>query len=143
MQNIMIINGPNLNMLGKREPEIYGTKTLREIEKMCHERASELDHHVTFFQSNFEGQIIDWIHMAFTQSYDGLVINAAAYTHTSVAIHDALKILHCPVMEVHLSDPKKRESFRHLSFVEPLATEVFSGHGAQGYIMALEKLAEL
>lgn len=129
-------------MLGSREPEIYGNQTLQDIETLCHGRGNDLDLEIDFRQSNHEGQLVDWIQES-VDSCDGLVINAAAFTHTSVAVHDALKLLLCPIIEVHLSNPKKREEFRHFSYVEPLAAEVIMGQGAKGYVSALEKLKEL
>lgn len=143
MTRILILNGPNLNMLGTREPDIYGHQTLQDIENLCIENGKSLGYEIDFKQSNHEGELIEWIQEAFTGGASGLIINAAAYTHTSVAIHDALKLLSCPIIEVHLSDPKKRESFRHLSYIEPVATAVFAGHGADGYAMALKKLKEV
>ena len=142
MATILIINGPNLNMLGIREPEIYGSETLDDIKGMCLETAATLGLSVDFRQSNHEGEIVTWIQEA-RGSVDGIIINAAAYTHTSIAIHDALKILDIPVIEVHLSDPKKRKEFRHISYIEPIAAHVISGHGAKGYVLALEKLNEV
>ena len=142
MNRILILNGPNLNMLGTREPEIYGRETLNDIETLCDEAAKELDFKIDFRQSNHEGELVDWI-QAERGKFDGVIINAAAYTHTSIAIHDALKLLEVPVIEVHISDPKKREAFRHVSYIEPLAAAVIAGHGAKGYVMALKKLAEL
>lgn len=141
MKKILILNGPNLNMLGVREPEIYGNQTLRDIENMCVEAGQRHDVEIVFRQSNHEGVLVDWIQEAHGVM-DAIIINAAAYTHTSVAIHDALKMLNIPVIEVHLSDPKTREGFRHVSFIEPLATAVFAGHGAKGYVMAIEKLVD-
>ncbi len=142
MTKILILNGPNLNMLGTREPEIYGTQTLSDIKNMCEEKAGDLDLEIDFRQTNHEGVLIDWIQESYSV-VDGVIINAAAYTHSSIAVHDALKLLNCPIIEVHLSDPKKRESFRHTSYIEPLASHVFAGQGAQGYIGAIEKLAEV
>lgn len=142
MKKILILNGPNLNMLGTREPDIYGSQTLQDIEDMCFERANALDMKTDFRQSNHEGELVDWIQGA-RGIFEGVMINAAAYTHTSVAIHDALKLLDCPIIEVHLSNPKEREDFRHLSYIEPIATNVVAGLGAQSYIKALEKLAEV
>ena len=143
MTRILILNGPNLNTLGTREPEIYGHQTLQDIENLCIENGKSLGYEIDFKQSNHEGELVEWIQEAFTEGANGLIINAAAYTHTSVAIHDALKLLSCPIIEVHLSDPKKREKFRHLSYIEPIATAVFAGHGADGYTMALKKLKEV
>lgn len=142
--NILIINGPNLNMLGLREPELYGAHTLDEIEGQCHEKAQSLGFTADFRQSNHEGEIVDWIQdAAINKGFDALIINGAAYTHTSVAIHDALKILSIPVIELHITDPKSREKFRHTSFIEPLATDVISGQGPEGYSIALERCAEI
>jgi 3-dehydroquinate dehydratase-2 len=140
---IFILSGPNLNMLGKREPEIYGTTTLKQIERQCGDRAFELEVMIDFRQSNHEGELVEWIQEAYTRGAKGMIINGGAYTHTSLAIHDALKMLPCPIIELHLSDPKKREEFRHHSYIELVATAVIAGHGAPGYTMALEKMAEL
>lgn len=137
---VLILNGPNLNMLGRREPEIYGTQTLADIEALCEEKAHALGMIIDFRQSNHEGELVTWIQQE-AERIRGLVINAAAYTHTSVAIHDALKLLQVPIIEVHLSDPARREAFRHTSYIAPLAAHGFAGHGAQGYVMALEALA--
>ncbi|MCK6418775.1 MAG: type II 3-dehydroquinate dehydratase [Alphaproteobacteria bacterium] len=142
MKTILIINGPNLNMLGLREPEIYGTLTLSEIEGQCRQSAQELGFTIDVRQSNHEGVLIDWVQEAVLGNYAGLIINAGAYTHTSIALHDALKILRIPIVEVHLSDPKQRESFRHHSYTEPLAKAVFKGEGLSGYIKALHFLAQ-
>ena len=139
---VLILNGPNLNMLGQREPEIYGDQTLDDIQGMCVETAQNLGQSIDFRQSNHEGELVTWIQEA-RGAFDGVIINAAAYTHTSVAIHDALKLLEVPVIEVHLSNPKEREEFRHFSYVEPVAAEVIAGQGAKGYLQALEKLNEL
>ena len=136
---ILILNGPNLNLLGTREPEIYGTTTLADIEKMCVEAAKKHGVEVDFKQSNHEGDLIDWVQEAGRTSA-GIIINAAGYTHTSVALHDALKAVKVPIIEVHLSDPKTREAFRHHSFIESLAERSICGHGAQGYVMAIEAL---
>lgn len=129
-------------MLGVREPEIYGKQTLNDIEKLCLNKASTLDFEIDFRQSNHEGLIIDWIQES-KDVFDALVINAAAYTHTSIAIHDALKLLDCPIIEVHLSNPEEREEFRHISYIKPVSSAVIAGHGAKGYEMALDKLSEL
>jgi len=136
---ILILNGPNLNMLGTREPEIYGRETLGDIQKTCAGFAKDNALDIDFKQSNHEGELVTWIQEAF-EKVDAIIINAAAYTHTSVAIHDALKLHDIPIIEVHLSNPKDRESFRHLSYIEPLADKVFAGFGAQSYIKALEYL---
>lgn len=142
MHKLLILNGPNLNMLGLREPEIYGHDTLDDIKGLCLEAASALNIELTFRQSNHEGELVTWIQEA-RGKIDALAINAAAYTHTSVAIHDALKLLDIPIIEVHLSDPETREEFRHHSFIKPIATAVFAGHGAQSYTKAIEKIAQL
>ena len=141
---ILILNGPNLNMLGLREPEIYGIQTLDEIKGLCLERGQNLGLRVDFRQSNYEGQLVDWIQEAARDdAIKALIINGAAYTHTSIAIHDALKLLSVPIIEVHLSDPKTREAFRHQSYIESLAVKVIAGHGAAGYEMALDECAAM
>ena len=139
---ILILNGPNLNYLGTREPHIYGTTTLADIEKNCRQHAEQKNCRIEFKQSNHEGQLIDWIQSA-QSGYAGLIINAAAYTHTSIAIHDALKLLTIPIAEVHLSDPKAREPFRHVSYIEPIAKFHYAGHGADSYTMALESIISI
>jgi 3-dehydroquinate dehydratase-2 len=143
MHKILILNGPNLNMLGVREPEIYGHGTLGDIKKLCAAKAKKLGFSIDFRQSNHEGELVEWIQSAFTKKYSGIIINAAAYTHTSVAIHDALKMLNVPIIEVHLSDPAKREKFRHFSYIAPLAAAVIKGKGAKGYELALDKIKRL
>jgi 3-dehydroquinate dehydratase II len=142
VKKILILNGPNLNMLGTREPEVYGRQTLKDIEKLCAKMAKPLNLKIDFRQSNHEGELVDWIQEA-VRGYGGVIINAAAYTHTSVAIHDALKLLKVPVIEVHISDPKKRDKFRHHSYIEPLAAKVIAGKGAQGYALALKAISKL
>ena len=134
--NIMILNGPNLNLLGVREPEIYGHDTLSDIADMCEEFGQKQGLSIDFRQSNHEGTLIDWIQEALDDA-DGLVINAAAYTHTSVAIHDALKILSIPIVEIHISNPSEREKFRHISYIEPVAAHIIKGKGVKGYTEAL------
>ncbi len=141
MKKILILNGPNLNMLGQREPDIYGHQTLDDIQTMCADHAAQAGIAIDFRQSNHEGEIVTWIQQE-KDRIDGLIINAAAYTHTSVAIHDALKLLNVPVIEVHLSDPETRESFRHHSYIAPVAKACFKGHGAKGYLMALDALCK-
>lgn len=138
-RTITILNGPNLNLLGTREPEIYGTVTLAQIEDMCREAAAKHGFMVDCRQSNHEGDLIDWVQEAGRNSV-GIIINAGGYTHTSVALHDALKAVKVPVIEVHLSDPKTREQFRHHSYIEPVANKTISGKGAQGYVLAIEAL---
>lgn len=142
MKKVLVLNGPNLNMLGLREPEIYGPQSLNDIEQLCIAKAQGLKLDIDFKQSNHEGELVCWIQQA-RENTDGIIINAAAYTHTSVAIHDALKLHDAPIIEVHISDPKKREKFRHFSFIEPLATEIIAGQGVHGYEIALDKLAKL
>jgi 3-dehydroquinate dehydratase II len=139
---ILILNGPNLNLLGTREPEIYGRETLDDIKTLCKTKAKALGASIDFKQSNHEGELIDWIQQA-KGRFDGILINAGAYTHTSLAIHDALKAVALPVAEVHLSDPKKREAFRHFSYIEAAASVHVAGQGAAGYAVALEKLISI
>lgn len=140
MPTILILNGPNLNMLGRREPSIYGTQTLADIKSLCEKSAKSLSLSIDFRQTNHEGELITWIQEAVDRS-DAVVINAAGYTHTSVAIHDALKLLSVPVVEVHLSDPKAREAFRHHSYIEPVASHSIAGMGADGYVEAIAWLS--
>lgn len=140
MINVLVLNGPNLNMLGAREPDIYGHDTLDDIKTMCDDHGECLGMMIDFRQSNSEGELVTWIQDVL-HKVDGVVINAAAYTHTSVAIHDALKLHSVPIVEVHLSNPKDREGFRHISYIEPIATYVVTGKGAQGYIEALTFLS--
>ena len=142
MKKILIINGPNLNMLGKRDPEQYGHLTLDDIEQLCREKSESFNFQIDFRQSNHEGEIVDWIQQSIN-GFEALIINAGAYTHTSLAIHDALELFNKPIIEVHLSNPKERETFRHFSYIEPLATTCFSGHKEDGYLMALEKLNDI
>jgi len=136
-KKILIINGPNLNMLGTRQPEIYGDDTLADIEERCQAVAESLGLEVEFKQSNSEGEIIDLIHLAKVE-YGGLIINAAGYTHTSVAIFDALLLLDIPVIEVHISNIYKREDFRHKSLISPAASGIICGFGVKGYELALK-----
>jgi 3-dehydroquinate dehydratase II len=140
--SIMIINGPNLNLLGVRQPEIYGTETLGDIEAACQERAATLDVEIDFRQSNFEGEIVNTIHEA-RSNHDAIIINAAGYTHTSVAILDALRASDLPVVEVHLSNIHSRESFRHHSYVSLAATGLICGFGSHGYLLALDAVVRL
>ena len=141
-KTIVILNGPNLNMLGSREPEVYGKTTLADIEKQCASLAGTLGVSLVFQQSNHEGDLVDWIQEAGKKAA-GLILNAGGYTHTSVAIHDALKTLSVPIIEVHLSNIYQRESFRHHSYISPLAKAVICGLGAKGYLIALEAMAGL
>lgn len=139
---IMILNGPNLNMLGVREPAIYGRETLGDIEDACRAMAEDLDLGIDFRQSNHEGELVSWVHEA-RDSADGIIINAGAYTHTSVAILDALTLAELPVIEVHLSNIYKRESFRHHSYISPVARGVLCGFGGQGYVLAMQAMARI
>jgi len=139
---IFILNGPNLNLLGEREPEIYGRDTLAEIEAQCAAKAKENGLGIDFRQTNVEGELISWIQEA-DKAARGILLNAAAYTHTSVGLFDALSAVGVPVIEVHLSNPYKRETFRHKSFVSPAANGVICGFGAHGYLMAIEAMAKL
>ncbi len=137
---ILVINGPNLNLLGKREPHIYGSLTLNEIEEKMEALAQELNIELTFKQSNHEGQIVDWLHLANEKNFEGIILNGAAYTHTSIAIHDAIKAMGCPVIEVHLSNVFAREEFRHHSYISPVTIGQISGFGADSYLLALRAI---
>ena len=139
---VAVLNGPNLNLLGKRQPEIYGRETLADIEAECRRLASELGLEIEFRQSNREYEIIDWIHEARGRAA-GIVINPAAFTHTSVAILDALAAFEGPIIEVHISNVHKREPFRRHSYVSGVAAGVIVGCGAQGYALALRRIATL
>jgi len=139
---ILVLNGPNLNLLGVREPEIYGRETLADIEETCLERAAELGLQIDFRQSNHEGVLIDWIHEA-RENADGVLINAGAYSHTSIAIHDALAAAEIPAIEVHLSNIFRREEFRHHSHISTVAKGVICGFGGHGYVLALEAMMRL
>ena len=139
---VFVLNGPNLNLLGLREPEIYGTKTLEDIGSRCRDIGDELGLSVDFRQSNHEGQLVEWLHEA-RDAAQAVVINAAAYTHTSVAIHDALRAYNGHKTELHISNPHTRESFRHVSFVAPAVDAIVAGLGVNGYFYALETLAQL
>src|ERR1700733_7335771 len=139
---IHILNGPNLNLLGSREPEIYGKTTLAQIEKACAKRAKSHGFSILFDQSNKEGELVEMIQAARTAA-SAVIVNAAAYTHTSVAVLDALKMLSVPVIEVHLSNPARRENFRHTSYVAMGATGTIAGFGLNSYLLAIEAVAEL
>ncbi len=139
---IYLLNGPNLNLLGEREPAIYGKGTLADLEKLSQAAAADVGATLVFRQSNHEGELVDWIQEARRQA-GGLIINAGGYTHTSVAIHDALKVLTIPVVEVHLSNPGVREEFRHKSLVSPAASGVIAGFGPLGYRLAIQAVAAL
>lgn len=139
-RTIYILNGPNLNLLGKRQPEIYGRETLGDVEASCRELAQDLGFELRLFQSNAEHELIDWIHEAREEAC-GIVINPAAYSHTSVAILDALNTFDGPVIEVHISNIHRRESFRHHSYVTHRADGVIAGCGVQGYELAVHRVA--
>ena len=137
---VLVLNGPNLNLLGRREPGIYGSATLTDIEARCVEKGNDLGLDVTCRQSNHEGELVTWIQEVYGQ-FAGLVINPGAYSHTSIAMHDAMRSLEEPIIEVHLSNIHQRESFRHHSYATLVATGVICGFGAQGYEMAMSGLA--
>ena len=139
---IIIINGPNLNLLGEREKEKYGNITLRKIERECKKFSKKKDIQLTFKQSNIEGKIVDYIQES-RKKYHGLIINAAGYTHTSVAIRDALMILTIPIVELHITNIYNREKFRHKSLISRTAKSIICGFGVNGYVLALEGLKEI
>ena len=140
--NILILNGPNLNMLGVRETAIYGSNTLADIERMCTRRGKELSLAVDFRQSNLEGELVTWVQQARTNAA-GIVINPGAYGHTSIALLDALRMADKPVIELHLSNIHRREAFRHHTYTSQAATGIICGLGAHGYVLAVEAMAEL
>ena len=139
---VYVLNGPNLNLLGKRQPHIYGHETLADVERDCRTLAKELKLDIKFHQSNREYEIIDWVHEA-RETAAGIVINPAAFTHTSIAILDALNTFEPPVIEVHISNVHKREAFRHHSYVSLRADGVIAGLGTQGYLLGLRRVAKL
>ena len=139
---IFVINGPNLNLLGTREPEVYGSQTLDDIKALCIETAKAYSRNVVFVQTNIEGELVDYIQQAGREGA-GIVINPAAYTHTSVALHDALKAVDVPSIEIHLSQPAKRESFRRRSYVAEAVHGTISGFGADSYVLGLQALSNL
>jgi 3-dehydroquinate dehydratase-2 len=141
-QKVLVIHGPNLNMLGTREPDIYGHQTLEEIDAALQAQADRLGLHIETFQSNHEGDIVDKIQQA-SGSCHGIIINPAAYTHTSIAIRDALSLVNIPVIELHLSNIYKRESFRRTSMISAVVTAQISGLGSHGYLLALDGLAQV
>tara|TARA_Y100001954_G_C15693435_1_gene544031 strand:- start:584 stop:1039 length:456 start_codon:yes stop_codon:yes gene_type:complete len=141
VNKVLIINGPNLNLLGEREQNIYGKKTMNDIEEECKIEGKKIGFEVTFFQSNSESEIIDTIQNS--ESYKSLIINAGAFTHTSIAIHDALKILKIPIIEVHISNIHKREDFRKNSFVSSVANGIIVGFGTDVYIIAIRSINHL
>ena len=138
---VYVLNGPNLNLLGTREPDIYGADTLDDIAGMLEDRARELDIEIDLRQSNHEGHLVDWLHEAQARGAKAVILNAGAFTHTSIAIHDAIKAVRTPVIEVHLSNPHTRESFRHVSFVGRAARGTIAGFGALSYVLALDAAA--
>ncbi len=138
MAKLLILNGPNLNLLGSREPAVYGSTTLDDIRRCCEALAQTLGHEILFFQSNAEHELVEWIQQAYRERVDFIVINPAAYTHTSIALRDALLAVGIPFIEVHLSNVFARDSFRHHSYLSDIAVGVISGLGAQGYELALQ-----
>ena len=142
MTRVLVLNGPNLNLLGTRQPEIYGRETLADVEADCQKLAAELKLQLECYQSNHEGQLIDWIHQA-RERAGAIIINPGAFTHTSVAIFDALGACEFPILEVHISNVHRREAFRHHSYVSLVAAGVLAGFGTQGYQLALQRAARL
>ena len=142
MTSILILNGPNLNLLGRRQPEVYGHTTLADIEALCRAHASAIGVDLVFAQSNHEGALVDAIHEA-AGRHDGIVLNAGAYTHTSVALMDAISSVALPVVELHLSNIHAREPFRHQSYIAPVAVGQICGFGARGYVLAMDALLDL
>lgn len=140
MTSVLVLNGPNLNLLGTRQPEVYGTTTLKDVEALCVSHGTSLNFNVNCLQSNHEGVLIDAIHAAKGKD-QGIVLNAGAFTHTSVALMDAIASVELPVVEVHLSNIHAREEFRHKSYIAPVALGQIAGFGAHGYVLALEALA--
>ncbi|MEO7786732.1 MAG: type II 3-dehydroquinate dehydratase [Sphingomicrobium sp.] len=140
---VFVLNGPNLNLLGTREPEIYGRESLDDIGAMLSEQAAELGVTIDMRQSNHEGHLIDWLHEAQATGAKAVIINPGGYSHTSVALHDAVKAIKTPVIEVHLSDPDTREAFRHVDLVALAAHSVIKGRGSAGYTLALDAAARL
>ena len=138
--NILVINGPNMNMLGIRQPEIYGSATYEDLKAMVQAEADALGVEVAFFQSNHEGALVDAIQQAYFDKVDGIIINPAAYTHTSVALLDAVKAVGIPTVEVHVSDPDTREEFRRVSYIRSACIATIRGHGLPGYLEALHLL---
>ncbi|WP_209347302.1 type II 3-dehydroquinate dehydratase [Pontixanthobacter sp. CEM42] len=143
INTIYVLNGPNLNLLGTREPDIYGSETLDDIAGMLEDRGRELGLEIDLRQSNHEGHLVDWLHEAQAEGAKAVLLNAAAFTHTSIALLDAIRAISTPVIEVHLSDPTTREEFRHISYVGMAATETVQGLGAKGYLVALDAAARL
>jgi 3-dehydroquinate dehydratase-2 len=142
MATVYVLNGPNLNLLGSRETAVYGSLTLADIEALCAAAAKKHGHAIVFRQSNHEGELVDWLHEA-KEKAAGVIINPGAYTHTSVALHDAVRAIGIPVIEVHLSNIFAREEFRHHSYVSPVARGVLCGFGPKGYELAIDGLASV
>jgi 3-dehydroquinate dehydratase II len=140
-KSIFVLNGPNLNLLGTREPQTYGRETLADVERLCRSRADGFKLGVEFRQSNHEGELIDWIHEAQERKAVGIVLNAGAFTHTSVAIRDAVAAVSVPVIEVHISNIFARDRFRHHSYIAPVAAGTLCGFGMEGYGLAIDALA--
>ena len=138
--SLLVLNGPNLNLLGTRQPEVYGSTTLADVEALCRETGDRLGVGIDFRQSNHEGVLVDWIHEA-KGKHGGIVLNAGALTHTSIAIMDAIASVELPVAEVHLSNIHRREEFRHLSYISKVALGMIAGFGPQGYVLGIEALA--
>jgi len=147
MKKVLVLNGPNLNLLGTREPAVYGAETLADVERLCKEEADKLGLEVDFRQSNHEGQLIDWIHEAGREiaagNLLGVVFNPGAFTHTSIALHDAIKGANATVIELHISNVHARETFRHRSYISPAARGIIVGFGVQGYAIAIAALARV
>jgi len=141
MRKALILNGPNLNLLGTRQPEVYGSTTLKMVEDLCRAHGKSVGFEVSCFQSNHEGELIDAIHVA-KGAQDGIILNAGAYTHTSIALMDAIASVELPMIEVHLSNIHAREEFRHVSYISRVAVGQICGFGAQGYVLALDALAD-
>ncbi len=139
MPSVLILNGPNLNLLGTRQPDVYGHTTLADIEQMCRDHGQSIEMEVSFEQSNHEGTLVDAIHAA-RGKHDGIVLNAGAYTHTSIALMDAIASVELPAIELHLSNVHAREDFRHRSFIAKVCTGIICGFGAHGYILAMDAL---
>lgn len=140
---VYVLNGPNLNLLGMREPEIYGSQTLHDLGTLLECRARDLGLAVEMRQSNHEGELIDWLHETQIKNVRAVILNAGAYTHTSIAIHDAIRSINTPVIEVHLSNPHAREEFRHVSWIGKVAMGSIAGFGTQSYLLALDAVAKL
>lgn len=142
-KTVYVLNGPNLNLLGTREPQTYGRSTLNDVVRLCRDAAERHAFGVEFRQSNHEGELIDWIHEAGAQQAAGIVLNAGGYTHTSIAIRDAIAAVDVPVIEVHISNIYAREEFRHVSHIAPVAKGTLCGFGIDGYVLAISGLAAM